>query len=123
MTIDPVGSPLGDSVVGSVASGLFEKKEATGVWWRDHALSLILGVILIAQTVYALWSGAYVFTQEEPVGPGTPAWSSGFWVWWSGEYNVSVVADTYGVILIVLLSKWFREVGSAESKESESESG
>jgi hypothetical protein len=111
-------APPGDSVNGSVASGLFEKKEATGVWWRDHALSLVLGAILVAQTIYALWSGVYVFTHEQPLGPNTAPWSNGFWVWWSWEYNVSIVADTYGVILIVLLSKWFREVGSAESKET-----
>jgi hypothetical protein len=31
---------------------------------------------------------------------------------------VSLVADTYGVLLIVLLSKWLREVGSAEDAGS-----
>jgi hypothetical protein len=37
-------------------------------------------------------------------------------MWWGWEYNISVVADTYCVLLIVLLSKWLREVGSAEDK-------
>lgn len=45
-----------------MASGLFEKKQASGVWWRDHSLSLVIA----------------------------------------------------GVLLIVLLSKWLREIGSAE---------
>lgn len=97
-----------------MASGLFEKKEASGVWWRDHSLSLVIGAILLVQTVYALWTGAYVFVREQPLGPDVAPWSGGFWMWWGWEYNVSLVADTYGVLLIVLLSKWFREVGSSE---------
>ena len=101
-----------------MASGLFQKKEPTGVWWRDHSLSLIIAAILIAQTAYALWSGSYVFAREQPFGPRVGAWSPDFWVWWTWDYNVSLVADTYGVLLIVLLSKWFREVGSAESKQN-----
>jgi hypothetical protein len=36
-------------------------------------------------------------------------------VWWGWEYQVSLVADTYGVILVVLLTKWLYERGSAES--------
>ena len=97
-----------------MSSGLFEKKAASGVWWRDHSLSLVIAAILIVQTVYAMFSGAYVFTREQPFGPDVLSWSSGFWVWWSWEYAVSIVADTYGVLLIVLLSKWLREVGSSE---------
>lgn len=97
-------------------SGLFEKKERSGVWWKDHSLSIIIGLILLVQTVYALWSGAYVFAREQPLGAEVAPWSGGFWMWWGWEYNISVVADTYGVLLIVLLSKWLREVGSAEDK-------
>jgi hypothetical protein len=97
-------------------SSLFEKKEPTGVWWRDHSLSLVIGAILLVQTAYAIWAGGWVFNREQPLGPGPRAWSDGsFWMWWSWEYNVSIVADTYGVLLIVLLSKWLKEVGSSES--------
>lgn len=98
-----------------MASGIFQKKERTGIWWRDHSLSLVIGAILLAQTAYALWSGSYVFSRESPLGPGIPAWSEGFWMWWGWEYMVSIVADTYGVLLIVLLSKWLEEVGSSEN--------
>lgn len=101
-----------------MASGLFDKKNATGVWWRDHSLSIVIGVILLAQTIYALYAGSYVFTREQPMGAAVGAWSRDFWIWFSWEYMVSLVADTYGVLLIVLLSKWFREVGSAEDKGS-----
>jgi len=99
-------------------SGLFDKKEPSGVWWRDHSLSIIIGAILVVQTIYALWSGAYVFAREAPLGQSTTPWSGGFWIWWSWEYMVSLVADTYGVLLIVLLSKWLREVGSSEDAGS-----
>jgi len=95
-------------------SGLFDRKEPSGVWWRDHSLSIIIGAILVVQTIYALWSGSYVFAREAPLGQSTTPWSGSFWIWWSWEYMVSLVADTYGVLLIVLLSKWLREVGSAE---------
>lgn len=97
-------------------SGLFEKKAATGIWWRDHSLSIIIAVILAVQSAWAIWSGAYVFVREQPLGESVALWSGGFWMWWGWEYTVSLVADTYGVLLIVLLSKWFREVGSAEDK-------
>lgn len=101
-----------------MASGLFEKKERTDVWWRDHSLSLVLAAILLAQTLWALWSAAFVFARERPLGESIAAWSGSFWIWWSWEYMVSLVADTYGVLLIVLLSKWLREVGSAEDKKN-----
>ncbi|MEX1004681.1 MAG: hypothetical protein WD990_08405 [Acidimicrobiia bacterium] len=100
-----------------MASGLFEKKQGTGVWWRDHSLSLVIAAILFVQTVYAVIAGSYVFAREEPLGSDVGTWSGGYWVWWSWEYMISLVADTYGVLLIVLLSKWFREVGSAENGE------
>ena len=101
-----------------MASGLFARKERSGIWWRDHSLSLIIAGMLMVQTTWAIWSGSYVFSRELPLGDTSPAWSSGFWIWWSWEYTISLVADTYGVLLIVLLSKWFREVGSSEDSGS-----
>lgn len=44
------------------------------------------------------------------------SWPS-FGVWCLWEYNLNLLADTFGVILIVLLSKRLVESGSAESKE------
>lgn len=100
-------------------SGLFPARPHTGVFWKDHSLSLILIWLMTAQTLYAIWSGHYVWMHELPFEPSglesNAAWSTDFWVWWSWEYNVSLVADTFGVLIIVLLSKWFREKGSAES--------
>lgn len=95
-------------------SGLFPAREPTGRWWYDHSLSLALAAILIVQTALAIWTGAYVYGHEQPFGKGSGPWSEGFWMWWVYEYNVSLVADSFGVILIVLLSKWLRERGSSE---------
>ena len=89
---------------------LFERKEATGVWWRDHSLSLVIGTILAIQTAVSLWTGRAEWSASADS-------HTEFWRWWLYEYTTSVVADTYGVLLIVLLSKWFVERGSVESKE------
>lgn len=85
-------------------------------WVKRHSLGLTLAVLLIAQTSYAIWSGAYVFSREEPLGSGIPTFGREFWAWWSWEYNVSLVADTFGVLLIVMLSKWLYEQGSDETE-------
>lgn len=96
---------------------LFAVREPSGVWWRDHSLSLVLAGLLMAQTAHALWAGHEVWLGEQrDHGSGLAGWPGDFWVWWSWEYNVSLVADTFGVILIVLMSKWFYEVGSKESQ-------
>lgn len=86
---------------------LFDRREPTGVWWKDHGLSIVLIALMTVQTALALWWGHKVWEAEEiPVG---------FWTWWAWEYNISLVADTFGVVLIVLLTKWLREKDSAES--------
>jgi hypothetical protein len=96
---------------------LFTVREPTGSWWRDHSLSLVLAAMLTVQTAHALWAGHEVWLgEQQDHGSGLTGWPSDFWIWWSWEYNVSLVADTFGVMLIVLLSKWFYEVGSKESK-------
>lgn len=96
---------------------LFEKREPTGNWFRDHSLGLTLTGLLLAQTIYCVWSGAYVWNREQPFGQ-VPVYSDQFWVWWSFEYNTSLVADTFGVWLIVYLSKFLYERGSSESQDS-----
>lgn len=99
---------------------LFPKRAPTGVWWRDHSLSLVLAAVLVVQTAYAVWAGhrVWLLDQADHGAPGASGWPSDFWLWWSWEYNVSLVADTYGVILIVLLTKWLYEEGSEESNGS-----
>ena len=100
---------------------LFPRRESTGVWWRDHSLSLVLAAILVVQTAFALWAGhtVWVTDQADHGSAGVTGWPRDFWIWWSWEYNVSLVADTYGVILIVLLTKWLYERGSEESNDAD----
>lgn len=99
-----------------MSGGLFPHKERTGVWWKDHSLSLILVGLLVIQTVHAIWAGHIVWLSDQQghEQPIQNAWGSDFWIWWSYEYNVSLVADTFGVLLIVILTKWFYERGSSE---------
>jgi hypothetical protein len=96
-------------------------QDPESAWFKRHSLSLVLSGLLIAQTVHAMMAGAYVWNREQPLGDAIPAWGREFWVWWSWEYNVSLVADTFGVLLIVVLSKWLYEEGSAESSEDSAE--
>ena len=87
-------------------------------WLHQHSLGLTLAVLMALQTGYAMWAGAYVFSREQPFGEGVPTFGRQFWAWWSWEYNISLVADTFGVLLIVLLSKWLYEQDSSESERS-----
>jgi hypothetical protein len=90
-------------------------------WFKRHSLSVVLTVMLITQTSYAIWSGVYVWDRERPFGDDVSALGREFWVWWSMEYNISLVADTFGVLLIVVLSKWLYEVGSSESRDPDAD--
>ena len=103
-----------------MSNGWLSGGKPTGNFWRDHSLSIVIAAILAAQTIYCLWSGHWVWVDDQQTHQQKPAsgWPSDFWIWWTWEYFLSVVADTYGVILIVLLSKWLREVGSSESNDS-----
>ena len=90
-----------------------------GTFWERHSLSLVLAVILFVQTIAAIFAGHHVWSGEQEVH-GQPLEMGEFWIWWFWEYNISLVADTFGVILIVLLSKRLEEAGSAESKHEQS---
>ncbi len=88
-------------------------------WFYRHGLSIALAVILTLQTIHAVWAGHRVWISESQThGDLAAGWPLDFWIWWSWEYNVSLVADTYGVILVVLLTKWLYEQGSEESKSA-----
>lgn len=85
-------------------------------WIKRHSLGVTLAVMLIAQTIHALWAGHLVWISEGgDHGQTLSGWPMDFWIWWGWEYNVSLVADTFGVLLIVMLSKWLYEQGSSES--------
>ncbi len=76
-------------------------------WFHDHSLSLALGAILVAQSLT-------FFLLTYPDGNGNVQPGMSYWDWAMAEYQLSTLADTYGMLLIVLLSKWFWERGSKE---------
>ena len=95
---------------------LIRLRSSKGDFWRRHSLSIVLAAILIAQTVLAILAGHHVWVGDQRTH-GQPLDAGEFWIWWFWEYNLSIVADTYGVILIVLLSTRLEEKDSAESSQ------
>jgi len=97
--------------------GLFPEARKDSNWFYRHSLSLVLAILLFLQTAYAVWAGHRVWVDELLAhGHEVHDWSTDFWIWWSFHYNVALVADTFGVILIVLLTKYLYEQGSTSSK-------
>jgi hypothetical protein len=96
-------------------SGLFPRREPTGVWWRDHSLSLALAAIIAVQMAMVFGFGWLSYSSDMRAH-SQPVTVSGYLVDIAGyELPLSLVADSYGVLLIVILSKWLRERGSSES--------
>jgi hypothetical protein len=87
---------------------LFDRKEPTGRWWVDHSLSIALVVLIVVQFIPSVLLGYQRWQAEEvPID---------FWLWFFFDFGQGVLDETIGILLIVLLSKWFYERGSAESK-------
>lgn len=86
-------------------SSYYAGASRTGTFLHKHGLSLALISIFTIQTAISLVYGRQVWLAD-PVAT--------FWTWWIWEYNTSLVADVFGAILLVILSKRLREVGSAE---------
>lgn len=85
-------------------------------WWLRHSLSLVLVVILVAQSVAFHFTELPDWTGEQRAhGEPTALWPA-YWLHYMAEWFVSVLADTYGALLLVVLTKWFYEQGSDESK-------
>jgi hypothetical protein len=84
-------------------------------WLRHHSLGLTLVAVFAAFTTATLILGWHEYTAEQ-TAHGQPPDQAGFWVWWTFEYAMSLVADVFGLVLIVFLTKRLYELGSAESK-------
>jgi len=86
-------------------------------FWKKHSLSLALFALFVVQSIivivtgYPEWSG-----EQEALKQPVDIWP-GFVIFYVYEMTVSIVADTYGALLLVLFAKWFYEQGSPESKE------
>lgn len=87
---------------------LFTRREPTGNWWRDHSLSLVLVSAMIIVTVFSVLSSYQLWQAEEL--------QIEFWLWYSHHFWTGFADEILGALLLVLLSKWFVERGSAESK-------
>jgi cell division protein FtsW (lipid II flippase) len=87
---------------------LFDKKEPTGKWWVDHSLSLVLLALMLVVGVVSAIAGYQVWEAEEN--------QVEFWIYYLHTAGSGFFDEIMGVLLIVMLSKWFYERGSAESK-------
>ena len=84
-------------------------------WFKRHSLSLALLALLIVQAVIVLSTGYPEFVAEASAH-GEPVKMLDFFIWFVYEMTVSIIADTYGALLLVLFAKWFYEEGSPESE-------
>lgn len=87
---------------------------------KQHSLSLVLLVILLLQSVDYFFVGYRNWKTQEQVYSKIlneePKISySEYLDTYRAEMMVSILADTYGAILLVVLTKHLRERGSAES--------
>jgi hypothetical protein len=97
---------------------LFHQRDQTGKWWVDHSLSIMLVLIVLlhtALTYFTAYSWEWVGDQQAHGEPVTGLWSAEYAGWFWTQWNLSLVAEPWGVLVIVLLSKWFYERKSAES--------
>ncbi|QIN94138.1 hypothetical protein PP459_gp095 [Streptomyces phage Wakanda] len=90
-----------------------------GSFWRRHSLSLALLALFLIQSVI-VWTSGYSDWAAEQQASKQPVeiWPD-FVIFYVYEMTVSLVADTYGALLLVLFAKWFYEQGSPESNDKE----
>jgi hypothetical protein len=72
---------------------------------RDHSLSLVLVALFVAQSVAFWFLGRAVWAEE-----------ASYPRWFAAEMMVSILADTWGGWLLVILTIKLREKNSAQSK-------
>lgn len=85
---------------------------------KRHSLSLVLVAILLVQSVAFHFTRLPEWVAEQGShGESAALWPQ-YWLHYASEWFVSVLADTYGALLLVLLTKWFYESGSEESKSA-----
>lgn len=102
--------------------GIFEgEPRFKGSWVKEHSLSIVLILIFVIQGTITWFSGIPEWTQQQMVDGLTTALYPGYVIHWIYDFTTSLVADTYGAVLLVLFSKWFFERGSAESKDKDPE--
>lgn len=88
---------------------------------KEHSLSLVLIAILLVQSADYFFIGYNNWKTQEQVyskilGEEPKLNYSEYFSTYRAEMMVSLLADTYGAILLVILTKHLKEQGSAESK-------
>lgn len=88
---------------------------------KTHGLSIVLASILVFQSIDYFFVGHKNWVKQERVYATIlgeePQISYGEYLsTYRAEMMVSLLADTYGAILLVILTKKLKEAGSAESK-------
>lgn len=88
---------------------------------KKHSLSIVLIAILVAQSVDFFFVGHSNWVRQEKVyakilGEEPKLGYADYLSEYRAQMMVSLLADTYGAILLVILTKKLRETGSAESK-------
>lgn len=103
-----------------MANGIFRgEPRFKGSFIRNHSLSIALIALLVVQSLVFHFTELPDWRSEAKAhGESTSLWPA-YWLHYTAEWFVSVLADTYGALLLVLFSKWFFEQGSAESKEKD----
>jgi hypothetical protein len=88
-----------------------------GGFVRRHSLSIALLFVFALQSTIVWFSGYEDWAGDQMVhGQPVDIWP-GYLIHWIYEMAVSLVADTYGALLLVLFAKWFYEQGSPESED------
>lgn len=79
-------------------------------WLRRHSLSLVLGALLASMVGVTLLLGPGQYRAEGIQGVG-------FWRWWVYETALSLEADVWGALVLVVFTKWLWEHRSAEAHD------
>lgn len=87
-------------------------------WIRRHSLSVFLGTLLIVQMVGYHFTVLPEWTSEQTAHNESTALWPAYWLHYASESLISLLADTYGAVLLILAAKYFYEEGSPESGDA-----
>lgn len=89
-------------------------------WVKEHSLSLSIAAIFSIMVVGTLLLGPHEWKSERQfsgIGYGEAFTRSDFWHWWIFQTDLSLQADVFGALLLVLLTKHLYERKSAAAKD------
>lgn len=83
-------------------------------FWEDHSLGIVLVAIFVVQLVASAGLGWLNYVSDQRTHE-QPVEASGYWIWFGQAMLISLIADTYGALILVFGTKWWREKYSAET--------